>query len=181
MLKRFEKYSRKDIHDYFSPNTEFTPGAGYWGISGIIKIPNTLKDYIFLVTYGQKQANHEFEEGIDDNGVLTWQSQPSQKLNTPQIIDFINHNYLTDNIYLFLRKNKKDDYTYMGLLAYIEHDNQREKPVYFKWQVLDWSNNSSFENDYNIVLKENNAKYKYIVDNSEMEYTLNERLRKANK
>ena len=104
MLKRFEKYSRKDIHDYFSPNTEFTPGAGYWGISGIIKIPNTLKDYIFLVTYGQKQANHEFEEGIDDNGVLTWQSQPSQKLNTPQIIDFINHNYLTDNIYLFLRK-----------------------------------------------------------------------------
>ena len=61
----------------------------------------------------------------------------------------------------------------MGLLAYIEHDNQREKPVYFKWQV--------FENDYNIILKENNAKYKYIVDNSEMEYTLNERLRKANK
>lgn len=138
-LLRFEKYSRKEIHDIFSPDTTFTKGAGYWGISGIIKIPNTLHDYIFLVTYGQKQAEHEFDEDIDTNGILTWQSQPSQTLHTPQILELINHDYTTDNIYLFLRSNKKADYTYMGLLAYVEHDNQREKPVYFKWQILDWN------------------------------------------
>ena len=29
-------------------------------------------------------------------------------------------------------------YTYLGRLAYIEHDGQREKPVYFTWQILEW-------------------------------------------
>lgn len=27
-LVRYEKYSRKDIHDIFSPDTKFTPQAG---------------------------------------------------------------------------------------------------------------------------------------------------------
>lgn len=138
-LVRYKTYSRKDIHDIFSPDTNFTPGAGYWGISGIIKIPGTMHDYIFLVTYGQKQAEHEFNENIDENGILTWQSQPSQGLDTPQIIEFINHDYRNNNIYLFLRTDKKSEYSYMGLLAYVDHDNQREKPVYFKWQILDWN------------------------------------------
>lgn len=137
-LKKYKRYSRRQIHDIFSPDTNFTPGAGYWGISGIIKVPETKCDYIFLVTYGQKQANHAFDEGIDEDGILTWQSQPQQKLSTPQIIDFIKHDYTTDNIHLFLRENKKSDYSYMGLLAYVDHDNQREMPVYFKWQILDW-------------------------------------------
>ncbi len=34
--------------------------------------------------------------------------------------------------------DKKSDYTYLGLLSYVSHDNQREKPVYFKWQIIDW-------------------------------------------
>ena len=38
-LIRYKAYSRKEIHDIFSPDTNFTPGAGYWGISGIIKVP----------------------------------------------------------------------------------------------------------------------------------------------
>ena len=77
-LKKYNRYSRKQIHDIFSPDTNFTPGAGYWGISGIIKVPGTERDYIFLVTYGQKQANHAFDEEINEEGILTWQSQPQQ-------------------------------------------------------------------------------------------------------
>ncbi len=50
-LVRYDNYSRKEIHDIFSPDTTFTPGSGYWGISGIIKVPNMFHDYIFLVTY----------------------------------------------------------------------------------------------------------------------------------
>jgi hypothetical protein len=170
-LIRFNEYSRKEIHDIFSPDTSFTAGAGYWGISGIIKVPFTEKDYIFLVTYGQKQADHEFNESIDNNGILTWQSQPSQSLHTPQILNLINHNYLKDNIYLFLRTNEKNNYKYMGLLAYVEHDNQREKPVYFKWQILDWDvsdyskseNNSTTEEKYVLTLSE--EKEDYIANN----------------
>ena len=144
-LVRFEKYSRKDIHDIFSPDTSFSPRGGSWGPRGIIKVPETEHDYIFLVTYGRKQGNHEFDEDVDENGILTWQSQPSQTLNDSRIIDFINHDYLKNNIYLFLRTSRKEDYTYMGLLAYIDHDNQREKPVYFKWQILDWDGSRQSE------------------------------------
>lgn len=141
-LVRFERYSRKEIHNFFSPNTNFTPGAGYWGISGIIKVPGTLHDYIFLVTYGRKQGEHEFDEDIDTNGILTWQSQPKQGLEDPQILEFINHDYTRDNIYLFLRSDKKSDYAYLGLLAYVDHDNQRQNPVYFKWQILGWNDDN---------------------------------------
>lgn len=144
-LIRYEKYSRKDIHDVFSPDTEFTPQAGSWGLHGIIRVPGTKHDYIFLVTYGKKQSEHEFDENIDENGILTWQSQPSQTLDDARIIDFINHDYLKNNIYLFLRTSEKENYTYMGLLAYVDHDNQREKPVYFKWQILDWNNENLIE------------------------------------
>ena len=77
-LVLYEKYSRKDIHDIFSPDTKFTPQTGSWGLQGIIRVPGTQHDYIFLVTYGKKQSGHEFDENIDENGILTWQSQPSQ-------------------------------------------------------------------------------------------------------
>lgn len=142
-LIRYEKYSRKDIHDVFSPDTKFTPQAGTWGLQGIIRIPGTQHDYIFIVTYGKKQSSHEFDENVDENGILTWQSQPSQTLSESRIVDFINHDCSKNNIYLFLRTSDKEDYTYMGLLAYVDHDNQREKPVYFKWQILDWNEENS--------------------------------------
>ena len=142
-LIRFNKYSRKDIHDLFSPDTEFYPGAGSWGAQGMIRVPNTLHDYIFLVTYGRKIAGHEFDEKIDSNGVLTWQSKPSEGLNDTRVKDYINHDDLKNNIYLFLRTSGNEDYSYMGKLAYVEHDNQREHPVYFKWQILDWDVNEA--------------------------------------
>ena len=131
-------YSRQEIHQIFSPETTFTPQAGTWGLHGIIKIPNTDSDYVFIVTYGQSQGEHDFDEGITEDGVLSWQSQPRQDLQNKVIQQLIAHNDLTDNIYLFLRENKKDDYEYLGRLAYLEHDIEREKPVYFQWQLLDW-------------------------------------------
>ena len=137
-LVRFNKYSRKEIHDIFSPNTSFTPGAGLWGLWGIVKIPDTVSDYIFYVTYGHSESGHDFDESIDENGILTWQSQPRQTLADDKIIDLITHDYTKSNIYLFLRTSNKEDYTYLGNLAYVSHDNTREKPVYFKWQILDW-------------------------------------------
>jgi len=142
-LIRFKQYSRKDIHDVFSPNTKFTPQTGSWGLQGIIRVPDTLKDYIFLVTYGKSQSGHDFDENIDEHGILTWQSQPSQGFADSRIKDFINHDHLKNNIYLFLRTSSDKDYTYMGKLAYVVHDNQREKPVYFKWQILDWEINNN--------------------------------------
>lgn len=68
-LKLRDVYSRRDIHGIFSPDTKFTPQAGTWGLQGIIKIPGRESDFVFIVTYGQSQGDHDFDEGITKDGV----------------------------------------------------------------------------------------------------------------
>lgn len=105
-LTQYEIYNREEVHDLFDPDSKFTQGTGTWGLQGVVKIPNREKDYVFFVTCGQKQADHTFEEEITEDGILTWQSQPKPTLQHPQILGFINHVHLTENIYLFLRTSR---------------------------------------------------------------------------
>lgn len=160
MIKKelYSQYSREDIHSIFSPETEFTPSAGTWGLQGLIRI-NKTNDFVFLVTEGTIIGDHEFDEGFTEGGLFRWQSQPKNNLNSNVIIDLINHDETINNIYLFYRHDKKDDYTYLGKLKYLNHDNesgQDMKPVNFNWQLLDWpipantldSLNIKLESDY---------------------------------
>ncbi|SIN78473.1 DUF3883 domain-containing protein [Algoriphagus halophilus] len=137
-LIRYRSYSREDIHNIFSPGSNFTPGSGKWGLRGIVSVPNTESDFVFFVTFGTTIAHHTFKEGITEDGILTWQSQPNQSLNSAQIIKLISHDYLKHNVYLLLRTNKSSKYTYLGKLAYESHNPTTEKPVQFQWQITDW-------------------------------------------
>lgn len=136
-LKLYEDYTREDVQKLFAPNDKFTKSAGKWGVSGLISIPNRIGDFIFFITYGQKQGEHTFDEGITDDGILSWQSQPSQTLNSPRIQQIINHDELTNTIYLFLRTREGIPYTYLGTLRYLSHDSERERPVYFQGQIIE--------------------------------------------
>ena len=140
-----EKYSREAVHNIFDPLSPFTPSRGTWGLHGIVSLRERPGDFVFFVTLGHKEGNYEFKEGITKNGILTWQSQPKQKLSDPKIQKFVNHDHLINNIYLFLRPSKinaktkkSESYYYLGRIAYISHDPQKEQPVHFKWQLLDW-------------------------------------------
>lgn len=137
-LVKYEKYTRKEINAIFDPQKNFIPQRGTWGVQGIISVPNREKDFIFYVTLGKVEGKHTFVESISSDGILSWQSQPSQTLAERRIKKFIEHDHNTDNIFLFLRTHAREAYTYFGKLAYIAHDPQKERPVYFKWQVLDW-------------------------------------------
>ena len=163
-LELSSRYSREDIHRVFSPDTIFTPQSGTWGLHGIVPVPHRGNDYVFIVTYGQKQGEHEFDERITEDGVLTWQSQPSQNFNNKHIQNFINHNELINNIYLFLRTKKGIEYQYMGRLKYLNHNPTKVKPVYFEWQLLDWE---QLECDASIEVTKVE-----IADNEESENTL---------
>lgn len=163
-LRLYNQYSRKEVHDIFTPYSGFTQGSGTWGNHGIVKTPNRKNDFVFFVTFGQKQAGHTFEESIDENGILTWQSQPSQDLNNPQIQQFIHHDHLTNNIYLFLRTKKAADFTYLGRLAYINHDPNSNNPVYFKWQILDWDINHDKIQEAGLTFCEPDAKEEHSSD-----------------
>lgn len=138
MLKLGAHYEREDVHNIFSPHTEFKPQRGQWGVHGAISIPNRQGDYVFFVTFGQKQADHEFDEYITEQGVLSWQSQPSQTLDEKRIQEWITHDPNVNNIHLFLRTKPRTPYQYFGRLGYLTHDTTREKPVYFQWELLDW-------------------------------------------
>ena len=128
---------------------------------GVVEIPDRPNDHVFFVTYGQSQSGHDFDEGITDQGVLSWQSQPRQGLDSTKVKLWINHDEKINNIYLFLRKRKKDDYKYYGRLKYLSHDNSRENPVYFQWQIMDWQEETIDTIDANqLVLKENILKPK---------------------
>jgi hypothetical protein len=141
-LKLNTDYSREEVHDIFDPDSTFTPQTGTWGLQGIVKVPERPGDYVFFVTYGSKQGEHAFDEEITPEGVLVWQSQPSQKFSSPVIQDFIKHDDSVNSIHLFLRQEKRGPYKYYGRLAYLSHDSEREEPVYFKWQILDWPLNN---------------------------------------
>jgi hypothetical protein len=99
----WESYTREEVHEIFSPDTRFTPQRGTWGLQGIVAIPERPDSYVFFVTFGRIQGDHAFDESITEDGVLTWQSQPKQRLSDSAIQDFINHDDRTDSIHLFLR------------------------------------------------------------------------------
>lgn len=133
-----ETYTREDVHGIFSPETRFIPQAGTWGLHGVVPVPYRPGDWVFFVSYGQSQAEHKFDEGITEDGVLTWQSQPRQDLNDARIREWINHNESINTIHLFLRESLKGPYTYFGRLKYLTHDTTRSQPVHFQWELLDW-------------------------------------------
>lgn len=137
-LEIYQEYNRSEVHAIFAPDTIFTPQAGTWGLQGMVSIPDRPGDFVFFVTYGQRQAEHDFDESITEDGVLSWQSQPSQDLSNKIIQRLISHDENVNSIYLFLRTKKDRSYCYLGKLKYITHDTQRVKPVYFQWQILDW-------------------------------------------
>jgi hypothetical protein len=138
-LRPYENYTREEVHDIFAPDTHFAPQRGTWGMHGIVAIPDRPGDYVFFVTLGQRQGEHAFDEGITEDGVLTWQSQPRQGLDDRHVRRFIEHDELRNSIYLFFRPRRRGDYTYFGRLKYLSHDAEREYPVYFQWQILDWN------------------------------------------
>ena len=137
-MKLGERYSRQEVQEVFAPDYNFVPQAGTWGLHGILNIPERRGSYVFFVTYGQHQGDHVFDEGITSEGVLSWQSQPSQHFEEERVRDFISHDEAIDSIYLFLREKKGIPYTFLGTIGYLTHDATRERPVWFQWQLLDW-------------------------------------------
>lgn len=152
-LTLYDTYSRQDVHGIFSPGTRFAPSAGTWGLWGIVPIPSKPGDVVLFVTFGQQQAGHVFDEWINEDGIINWQSQPRQNLADRQIQQFIHHDPTKNDIYLFLRTKKNTPYTYFGKLAYHSHDPKHEKPVWIQWQILDWKISDSVFKNINLSLK----------------------------
>jgi hypothetical protein len=151
-------YSRQQIHDLFEPETLFTAQTGSWGLHGIVRLARRPGDFVLIVTFGRSQGEHTFDEGISNEGILRWQSQPQQKLADRTIRELIAHDEDRNSIYLFLRTAPRiggvpPDYTYLGLLKFDEHDTEREQPVHFAWQLLSWPIPAEVQSRMGLVLE----------------------------
>ncbi len=165
----YSEYSRQDVHDAFSPGTRFTQGSGSWGLHGIVEIPNHPGDFVFFVTFGQRQADHTFDEWITEEGVISWQSQPSQSFEDQRIQQLIHHDEKKNSIHLFLRTHRSADYTYLGRLKYLAHEPSREKPIYMYWQLVDWPMPALVINRINLQLQPANTFLKIMEPEAKSE------------
>ena len=153
-LVLYEGYSREDVKNILDPNANFTPGAGAWGLQGVINVAGKFEHFVFFVTYGREQSGHVFEEGITEQGILSWQSQPSQHLEEKRIKHWIQQTTNKCKISLFVRNKKSVPYIYMGQISYISHDPKREKPVWFKFQIDEWRYLPQLQKSINPMKKE---------------------------
>ena len=151
-FRRYSFYDRKDVAAVLTPSYPFQPQRGSWGISGIVRFTKNA-DYVFFVSFGQTQAGHEFDEAVYSNGIVHWQSQPAQKLATPMIQGLIRDDYLRNDILLFLRTKTDGPYMFMGFLKYLNHEADREQPVHFHWQILEFDSALAHESMLSLKLE----------------------------
>lgn len=134
-LKIGREYYRRELHTIFKCPSNFKPGEGAWGVQRIVSVPNQANDFIFFETFDQDQALGNIVSRISENGILTWHSHPSQSLKNNMVANWIEHDEEVDTIHLFVNKSRKEKYTYLGTLSYLTHDNERQNPVWFKFQL----------------------------------------------
>lgn len=128
------EYTREDVHKLFNPEGTYSP-KGIWALRAVIPLGSNDGDYVFFVTlYGSEKRSKDF---FAPDGSFLWVSEPSQRLQSKQTIKFINHDPLKNSIYLLLRANKFEGYTYLGRLGYVSHDKSKQQPIFIKWRLLD--------------------------------------------
>lgn len=153
----YQKYDRRQVRDLLAPSEPFTPGAGKWGLHGILPVPGRPGDFVFFASLGQSTGGHTFDEGISTEGILRWQSQPKQTLDNATIQTLIRHDAACNVIHFFLRtsnlsRGTAQAYTYLGPLRYNSHDDQREQPVHFAWELVQWPIPTAIRKGMGLVL-----------------------------
>ena len=152
ILEKYHEYTRKDVHEIFDKNSPFTLKSGTWGIRGIISHPSNLDDFIFFVTFGRSDLGFTFEESVTESGILTWQSEPKQKLNDPTIQRLIHHDYRKNSIHLFLKHGRDQNLVISGTWLTSVTIMSTKKQLFFKWQILDWDLDETQANSMGLEL-----------------------------
>jgi hypothetical protein len=136
-FETFALYTREDVARILAPDYRFQAQVGSWGLHGIVRFGDG-PNFALFVTLGQVQGQHHFDEAVYESGVVRWQSQPRQSLDNRVIRELIAHDDSKNDVLLFLRSRSRSAYLYLGTLEYLNHDSEREKPVHFSWQIIDF-------------------------------------------
>jgi hypothetical protein len=158
------KYDREGIGQLFEPGSEFTVGAGRWGISGIIKLKNETDDLVLIVTIEKPHAGNPYKDALTDDGQLHWETQKQMSADNNFVQRLKAHDHNTSNIHLFLRYQEKSSYNYLGLLAYDSVDENSTNPVSFTWRLLSHQSAIKLKKSLKIAPASNVMKSEKIAD-----------------
>lgn len=136
-LKLHKEYSRKEVHDIFSPTTPFYPQAGQWGMNGVVRISKGIDDFVFFINL-DKESKYAGRQEIRADGILKWNAPAEQDIGSPLIQTLTKHTHPKNKIYLFVRTAFKREFTYLGNIKYQSHDPESMHPIEFKWKLVDW-------------------------------------------
>lgn len=133
-----KQYSRMDAARIFDPEYVFrSAGSGKWSPTGIIKNVPREGDFVFFVTLDEGEGN-DYEDYFTADGAFAWKSQNQHTPDHPDIRKLVAHDDTKNTIYLFIRRNKSEDYTYLGPLIFRDWNPQTSKPVHFFWDLVNW-------------------------------------------
>ena len=96
-LVLYDDYSREDVHQ----SSRLTQPLRRKQALGDFKVSSRYRIVLATlssVNFGQTQGEHVFDEGITEEGVLTWQSQPQQDLNDKRIEQSIRRNEFENSL-----------------------------------------------------------------------------------
>jgi hypothetical protein len=133
----YNKYSRKDVSQIFDPNYKFVQNSGRWGISGIVSNYPRKDDFVFFVTLDPNTGN-DYDDYLTEDGALAWKSQKQHTANSSKIKKLVNHDEDKNTIYLFMRRNDQEAYTFFGPLSFRDWTPNSSMPVNFLWDFVSW-------------------------------------------
>lgn len=151
-LSIYSRYTREDMASIFDPHYEFKAGSGRWGISGIVAGKPKQSDFVFIVTLAERDGN-EYEDYFTEDGVFFWKSQNRHTPASKIIQDLCGHDADSSTIYLFVRSNREDKYTYLGPLSFRDWDPLSSAPVHFQWDMVSWPLPDAIKSRFNDFIK----------------------------
>jgi len=138
-------YTKSDLSDIFdNPNIKLVR-------EGIYNQSNDLTFYfVDLVKEGKEERFH-FNDFFEED-FFHWDSQTTQHINSPKIKEVISGQRIP---HLFVRvfpkvKSKTQPYIYCGRLKYIDHDPNTSNPVHIIFQNIDYVDDTSNEELFEI-------------------------------
>ncbi len=142
-LKRYNKYTKKEVHDQLDPDSAFYYYCGKWGVNGVIRFGSNADQFVLFATLGSDAAYNGIVQTIDKDGRLKWSTPLRQGVNNRNIRRLLKSGRLNSGVYIFCRRNtdyneaKEKDFIFIGMGQEPKILEETENPNVVSWKIPD--------------------------------------------
>lgn len=137
LLKLYEEYTRKEVHETFGDGSKFVSEAGIWGRYGVVK-PKLQDDVYLLFCIIKTDVSNRHLQYIDGNGYFHWISPPSMYYGDKKLESMITASKGESKVLLFAKPGAGPKYTHLGKLSYVTAEEDVIRPAIVTWKIIPW-------------------------------------------